>query len=105
MKNPFLEELARLARVNPTTCAHEASPANNENVMRRMQAMVGILCGTLHHAITDMHNGEMTAQTAAHLQGYLTTWEAAKAGQAERQARIDARAAEEAAQDGNDNSR
>lgn len=97
MKNPFLEELARLARVNPTTCAHEASPANNESVMADMQKMIGTLCRRLDDAMDDAELGELTPEVRAALRNYLATWKAARAEQAERQARIDARAAEEAA--------
>lgn len=95
MKNPFLEELARLARVSPRTCAHEGSPANNENVMRAMQQMIETLCRRLADAMDDIEAGNLPPHTRDHLRSFLATWEAAKAEQAARKARIEA--AEEAA--------
>lgn len=98
MKNPFLEELARLARISPATCAHEGSPANNENVMAAMQTMIGTLCQRLTNAMDDIDTDQLPPNVRAHLRSYLTTWEAAKAKQAARQTRIET--AEEAASNG-----
>ena len=95
MANPFLEELKRLARVSPQTCAREGSPANNENVMRAMQQMIETLCRRLSDAMDDMEEGTLHPDARAHLRTYLATWKAAQAEQAATRARIEA--AEEAA--------
>lgn len=95
MNNPFLEEIERLARISPATCAREGSPANNENVMRSMQAMIETLCRRLADAMDDVEAGNLHPDMRAHLRTYLATWQAAQAKQAATRARIE-KAAEEA---------